>query len=74
MELLTKADIRLGSALWLPEDADELDEEAFGRSGLHPGALDHPVAVVDTMRPDHDYIRVCVVSFACLLLRPRLTV
>ena len=62
LQVRRKRKIFPGIVLWLDEDASAADNIIYRRSGLTSGALDHPVLVVDTLRDDHEYLWVCVVS------------
>ena len=63
-DIRSKAGIDKGLILWLREDAHERDVDAWYRSGVGVTALNHPVLVVDTLRRDHEYLWVCIVSTA----------
>jgi hypothetical protein len=66
---LCKEDIAPGFVLWLPTKtkAIEQDAEACARSKIEVGAFDHPVFVVDTLDPTHDFLWIAIVSRPFLL-------
>lgn len=61
---LRKADVKAGFVLWLPAwgSAKIHDPDAYLRSHLEEDACDHPVLVIDTLDPSHDFVWVVIVS------------
>ena len=58
---LKKRDVRAGAILWLRNNTNTRDPEAFQRSGLDRGALGHPVMVINTLAFRHPFIWICMV-------------
>jgi hypothetical protein len=56
-----KVNLRAGQVTRLRRDAHQRAPDAWQRSGLDSGALNHPAIVIDTLRADHEYVWVCMV-------------
>jgi hypothetical protein len=69
---LQKADVDAGFVLWLSDTAARDFPAAFGQSKLGPGAPNHPVLVIDTLGPEHEFVWIMIVKLNSLVLVCRL--